>query len=58
MSPTRKARPVSPGVAKGKPLEARHEVGPAQREQLAFLIVGGIALIEGIALILLARRKS
>jgi hypothetical protein len=56
MSPTRKARPLSPGVAKSKPMEARPEAGPAQME-LAFLIVGGIALVEGIALILLARRK-
>lgn len=57
MSPARKARSVSPGVAKKTPVEARPEARPAQRE-LAFLIVGGIALIEGIALILLARRKS
>jgi len=57
MSPTRKARPVSPAVEKRKPLVTRHELDPARRE-LAFLVVGGIALVEGIALILLVRKKK
>jgi hypothetical protein len=56
MSPTAKARTASTVGARKKPLEASRESGPAQRE-LEFLIIGGIALVEGIALILLARRK-
>jgi hypothetical protein len=57
MPQTVKARPISLGVAKRKPLKAKQEVGPAQWE-LVFLIVGGIALIEGIALLLLVHRKK
>ena len=56
MSPTAKARPAPAEVPKKKPLESRREVAPGQSE-LAFLIVGGIALMESFALILLARRK-
>ena len=56
MSPTAKARPAPAEVPKKKPLESRREVEPGQSE-LAFLIVGGIALMESFALILLARRK-
>jgi len=57
MPPKTKARPVQPGAAKSKPREAGYGAGLAERD-LAFLIVGGLALVEGIALILLARRKS
>jgi hypothetical protein len=57
MSPVKKAQPVSPGVARRKPVGAKPEAGLAQRE-LALLMVGGIALVEGIALVLLARRKK
>jgi len=56
MSPARKARPVPPAAVGKRPLEAGQDAGTAQKD-LAFLIVGGIALFEGIALILLARRK-
>ena len=57
MSPTKKVQPVPAGVAKSKPIEAKHDMGPAQSE-LAFLLVGVIALVEGFALVLLARRAK
>jgi hypothetical protein len=57
MSPAKKVPPVSSGVAKSRPLEARHEMGSVQSE-LAFLLVGGIALFEGLALVLLALRAK
>jgi hypothetical protein len=57
MSPTKKGRPVAAGLAKSKPPEARHDLTQGQSE-LAFLLVGGIALMEGLALVLLARRAK
>ena len=57
MSPAKKAQPVPATVAKIKPIEARHDMAPAQSD-LAFLLVGGIALMEGLALVLLARRAK
>jgi hypothetical protein len=57
MSPAKKARPVPPNTARKTPPEAKPETGSAQRD-LAFLIVGGIALLEGLALILLARGRK
>jgi hypothetical protein len=57
MSPVKKARPAPPDAVRKMPSGAKPETGSAQRE-LAFLIVGGIALMEGLALILLARSRK
>jgi LPXTG-motif cell wall-anchored protein len=57
MSPTKRTRAVSPGVAKKKRVEARHEWGPVHKE-LVFPLVGGIALVAIIALILVIRKKK
>jgi hypothetical protein len=57
MSPAKKTRPALPDAARKTPSGARPEAGSTQRE-MAFLIVGGIALMEGLALILLARRRK
>jgi hypothetical protein len=57
MSPAKKARPVPPDPVRKTPAGARPETGSAQRD-LAFLIIGGIALLEGLALILLARGRK
>jgi hypothetical protein len=57
MSPAKKVQPVPAGLAKIKPLEARHDMGQVQSD-LSFLLMGGIALMEGLALVLLARRAK
>jgi hypothetical protein len=56
MSPAKKASPVPPRPAKPTALAAEAAGGGTQKD-LAFLIVGVIALLEGLALILLARSK-
>jgi hypothetical protein len=58
MSPTKKARPVSPAGAKRKPVATSHEREPTPRD-LGSPIVGGIALlVAGIALILAIRGRK
>ena len=56
MSPAKKASTVSPRPPKPKALAAEAAGGGAQKD-LAIFIVGGIALLEALALILLARSK-
>jgi hypothetical protein len=57
MSPAKKARPAPPEAARKTPAGAKPETESARRE-LAFLVVGGVALLEGLALILLARSRK
>jgi hypothetical protein len=58
MSPTEKARAVSPGPAKAKPPAARPALGPAPKDWMSPAIGGAALLVAGLALFLRRPHKD